>query len=194
MDSPAFSAAIAAIVSIFVAFLTTRASSTSKQRELLQVQFKEIVEKRLEFYPKLWKILVHYETNWTIDGKPKTREWAQEYLDSINGFNLEGGIFFSESIYEKFALLRHTLRQIVEETLPGQLVSSEDITLLRFIFYGDRAMHTPGISTYLKDDLGSYQVAVLQRRNEHLTSRKRLRVAQSASRRIWIRIPIFRRR
>jgi hypothetical protein len=192
MNSPAFSAAVAAVVSIPVALLTIKASSASKHKELLQIQFKEIVQKRLEFYPKLWRILVYYETNWTIDGKPKTREWAQEYLDSINEFNLEGGIFFSQAVYEKFALLRHALSQIIEEVPPKGLVSSEDITLVRLIFYGDRASHMSGMSTYLKDDLGSYRVVVLQMRNEEITPRKRIRSGIAPIRRSQIRIP-FRR-
>jgi hypothetical protein len=60
-------AVIAGVVSLVVAFLTTRSASRSTTSQLQQTQFKEIITKRIEMYPKLWRIHIHFETNWSLE-------------------------------------------------------------------------------------------------------------------------------
>jgi hypothetical protein len=74
---------------------------------------------------QMWRIPIGYETNWSIEGKPKTREWAEAFLRELNEFNLEGGLFFSQALYEKFADLRSTLTATVRETAAGAEVAPE---------------------------------------------------------------------
>lgn len=159
-STPAGTAAlVAGLVSVVVAFI----SYLSNQRAVRQAQFKDILAKRIELYPKLWRITILFETNWTNEGQPKTREWAQQYVDELNAFNLEGGLFFSQDLYTKFGELRHALYAAIEDTVPGAVVDVERTRQLRAIVYGNGK---PGLSTFLKDDLGSYLGLVVQSRKK----------------------------
>lgn len=164
--SPLVAAAVAAAVSILGTLLTIRATTSTSRNEARQTQFKEIVQKRIEFYPQLWRITIHFETNWTITKSPKTREWAQDYVNALNNFNLDGGIFFSQAVYTKFADLRATLTDAIDQTPPGAPIPPHLATTIRTIVYGTSPTDA-GLSTHLKDDLGSYQAALLQRRTPH---------------------------
>lgn len=171
--SPILAALIAGVVSLLVTRASTRAASRSKSDELLQTQFKEIITKRIETYPKLWRVHIHYETNWTLEGKPKTREWAKEYVAALNEVNLEAGLYFSQALYTKFFALRRLLYEAVNETEPGAEVL--DPLPIRLVVYGGNG--EPGMSTHLKDDLGSYRFSLLQARAEpkRLARARRLR-------------------
>lgn len=158
--SPVATALIAGVVSLVVAVLTTRSASRSTTNQLLQTQFKEIIAKRIETYPKLWRVHIRYETNWTLEGKPKTREWAEEYVAALNEINLDGGLYFSQAVYAKFGELRRALYEAIASTEPGELVPGTQE--IRLIVYGRGGQ--PGMSTHLKDDLGSYRHALLQLR------------------------------
>jgi hypothetical protein len=173
--SPAVTVLIAGAVSLIVTILTNRSTmvttmltnrstSQSATAQALQAQFKEILAKRIDNYPKLWRIHIHYETNWTLEGKPKTREWAQEYIHSLNDLNLECGLFFSQDLYVKFAKLRTALYEAINRTEPGDVIPTPDILAIRHIVYGGGG--EAGLSAVLKDDLGSYRSALLQRRAE----------------------------
>ena len=128
---------------------------------MTQTQFRDILKKRIEVYPKLWSISIRYETNWTIEDKPKDREWAQQYLEELSAFNVEGGLFFSQALYSRFHELRTALIQAMSQTSPGDVVNDQLTTKIRNIVYGNGG---PGLSTHLKDDLGSYRAITLQRR------------------------------
>lgn len=146
--------------------LTNRSTSQSARTQVLQAQFKEILAKRIEIYPKLWRIHIHYETNWALEGNPKTREWAQEYIHSLNDLNLECGLFFSQDLYVKFAELRTALYKAIDRTEPGDVIPTTETRAIRQIVYGGSG--DTGLSAVLKDDLGSYRSALLQRRVETL--------------------------
>lgn len=167
--NPAVTAAIvASLVSLLGAALAYRASTAaarhqveSARQQLEQSQLREVILKRIEIYPKLWRIPIHYETNWSIEGKPKNREWAAAFLSELNEFNLDGGLFFSQALYEKFAELRWALAEAVRVTAAGAQVAPDRVATIKAIIYGKDG---PGLSTYIKDDLGSYRAAVLQSR------------------------------
>lgn len=164
VSSPLIAAVVAAAVSIIGTLLTVRATTHTGSMQALQDQFKKIVQKRIEFYPKLWWIHINYETNWTLNKKPKTREWAEEYVEQLNNLNLEAGIFFSQAVYLRFFELRAALYRAIEATSPGDQVTDDMTCLIRQIVYGGPKIGGPGLSSYTKDDLGSYQTAMLQRR------------------------------
>jgi hypothetical protein len=73
-------------------------------------------------YPKLRRTHIHYETNWTLEGRPKTREWAEEYVAALNEVNLEAGLYFSQALYANFFELRRLLYQAIDESEPGEQV------------------------------------------------------------------------
>ena len=171
LNSPAAAALIAAVVSILGTLLTVRATVHTNHNAARQAQFQEIIKKRIEYYPKLWKIHIHYETNWTLADQRKTREWAQEYVQALNDFNLEGGVFFSQDVYAKFFELRQHLYQAIEATTPGAEIPSELTSQIREIVYGT-SQSGPGMSTHIKDGLGSYQHTIIQIRQPRGTRRR----------------------
>ncbi|WP_030771571.1 MULTISPECIES: hypothetical protein [unclassified Streptomyces] len=165
LNSPVVVALIAAGVSVVGTLLTVRATVRTNRNVAVQAQFQEIIKMRIECYPKLWKIHIRYETNWTLAGQAKSREWAEQYAREINDFNLEGGVFFSQPVYAKFHELRALLYQAMEATEPGAEVSQDLTNKIRQSVYGGPD-HGPGLSTHINDDLGSYQSASLVRANK----------------------------
>ncbi|MER5948276.1 hypothetical protein ABT127_19700 [Streptomyces sp. NPDC001904] len=156
LNSPVAVALIAASVSVVGTLLTVRAAARTNHNAAVQTQFQEIIKKRIECYPKLWEIHIRYETNWALADRPKTREWAEQYAHELNNFNLTGGVFFSQPVYVRFGELRHYLSQAVHDTPPGAEVSPELTYKIRLSVYGGPG-YGDGMSTHLKDDLGSYQ-------------------------------------
>ena len=164
MDDPTITAAlVAGLVSLIGGLISWFSSRSIARHEVRQAQFKDILARRIELYPKLWRIHIHYETNWALEGRVKTREWARQYVDALNEFNLEGGLFFSESLYGKFFELRAKLYEAIATTKPRRTVNEKLALEIRSIVYGNGG---PGLSTFLKDDLGSYQLASLQARTD----------------------------
>jgi hypothetical protein len=96
IDPTIAAALVAGAVSFAVGVISYLSNRSAVRHEVHQTQFKDILAKRLEVYPRLWRIHIQYETNWVLEGKPKTREWAEQYAAALNEFNLEGGLFFSE--------------------------------------------------------------------------------------------------
>ena len=128
---------------------------------LRQTQFIEILKKRIEIYPKLWSILIRYETNYVINEKLKNRLWACKYLEELNEFNIEGGLFFSEELYIMFDSLRATLIAAINETRDGELIREELVNKIRKEVYGISRKHL-GLSYHLKNSFGSYVPVAIQ--------------------------------
>lgn len=164
LDPKLIAAMIAGVVSLVVGIISYFSNRSAVRHEVQQAQFKEVIAKRIELYPKLWRIHIKYETNWVLDGRPKLREWAEEYASALNEFNLEGGVFFSEGLYRKFCELRSHLYAAIQETEPGEQVSKSRADAIRGAVYGEGGAE--GLATYEKDDLGSYRAVSLQRRIE----------------------------
>src|SRR5260370_35177827 len=95
-------ALVAGLVSVAVGVISYLSNRSTVRHEVRQTQFKDVVAKRIELYPGLWRIHIFYETNWNLEGKPKTREGAEHYVSSLNEVNLECGLVFSEALYTKF--------------------------------------------------------------------------------------------
>jgi len=169
LDPPIAAALVAGIVSILVGLIsyfssrfTVLSNVSALRHQVEQTQFQDVITKRIDLYPKLWRIHIHYETNWDLEEKPKTREWAQQYVTELNEFNLEGGVFFSQDLYVKFFDLRSQLYEAIKETEPNGTVNPSRAEAIREVVYGTEG--DPGLSTHLKDDLGSYRSVTLQRR------------------------------
>ena len=167
MDDKILAALIAGLVSLTVGLVSFLATRWKVEHELRQTQFRDILQKRIEIYPRLWSICIRYETNWVIDGKVKDRDWAQAFVAELNAFNIEGGLFFTEELYNSFGDVRAGLLRAVDETKPGEAVDPQLTAWIRIAIYGttdDKGRVIPGLSTHLKDDLGSYHATALQRR------------------------------
>ena len=155
-------ALIAGAISIVVGVISYISSRFAVRHEMQQAQFKDVIAKRIDLYPNLWRIHIKYETNWVLEGRSKSREWAEEYVSALNEFNLEGGVFFSQGLYNKFFQLRSFLYEAIRKTEPGEPVSQARVKAIRFAVYGGGKVK--GLATYEKDDLGSYSAVSLQRR------------------------------
>lgn len=162
MDPRVTAALVAGVVSVVVGVVSYFSNRAAVRHEVHQTQFKDILAKRIELYPKLWRIHICFETNWVLEDKPKTREWAQQYVSALNEFNLEGGLFFSEDLYGKFGELRSVLYDAIRSTNPNGIVNEALANRIRSVVYGSQGV--AGLSTYEKDDLGSYKSVTLQRR------------------------------
>jgi hypothetical protein len=158
-------AAVAAVVGVPLAgFFSHRSAMATVRRGGQQSQFSEVLRKRIEIYPRLWSIHIRYETNWELDRRPKTGGWAREYLDALNDLNVEGGVFFSQALYEKFFQLRAQLDAAAQQMPADALIPPDRVAAIHDIVYGKAG--DPGMSTIEKDDLGSYRPIELQRRRE----------------------------
>lgn len=153
---------VSTIVSLAVGVLSYLASKWQTEKQLQQSQLSSILTKRIEIYPRLWSIHIRYETNWTMENKPKDSKWVEQYLAELNEFNTENGLFFSQELYEKFFDLRQNLLEALASTPKGKLVDEDRARKIREVVYGNGAQ--AGLSTILKDDLGSYRSAALQQR------------------------------
>src|SRR5919206_3114922 len=118
LDPTVSAALVAGIVSVVVGLVSYISNRSAVRHEVQQGLLQDILAKRIEIYPKLWCINIHFLTNWYFEGKPMTKEWAQQYVSALNEFNLEGGLFFSEDLYRKFAELRRLLYEAIENTRP----------------------------------------------------------------------------
>ena len=92
-------------------------------------------------------------------------DWAKQYLSELREFNNEYGLFFSENLYKKFGELRGYLMEAIANTEDGEVVDTVLTSKIRLSVYGESAKK-PGLSTILKDDLGSYRATALQIRVE----------------------------
>jgi hypothetical protein len=154
---------VSGAVSLAGGAISYRSAGTTVRRQLQQTQFGSVISKRIELYPRLWRIHIFYETNWALEGKRKDRAWAQAYVEELNEFNLIAGVFFSQALYEAFFALRAALYDAIKMTAEGQAVPPDQVKKIRAIVYtgiGDM----PSLSTVEKDDLGSYRPVELQRR------------------------------
>jgi hypothetical protein len=161
-------AVIALAVSVFVSVVTSLVTLTVSKRqikaeldELRQTQLTEIVKRRIEVYPQIWSVILNYVINWQLEKKTRDKIWAKDFLSDLNKCNAENGIFFSESVYKKFYEFISALVKLEAKLSSDVDVTVEELKVLDDIFIGKAG--SPGLATYLKDDLGSYQSVVLQR-------------------------------
>lgn len=158
---------ISSVISLVIAFIGAIVSVWSSKHQvnsqiesLRQTQFTEIVKKRIEVYPKLWNIVLRYTTNWDIEGRPHDTSWVSSFLSAINECHAEIGVYFSQSVYEKFCNLRKALSDLEKKSRSGGKITEQDIRNISDIFSGKDG--TPGLATQLKNDLGSYRDTLIQ--------------------------------
>jgi len=128
---------------------------------LKQNQLSEIVKKRIEVYPKLWKIIITYGTEWVFEEKEYNIEWAKNYLNELREYNKEYGVFFSQEVYNSFFYLRHGLTKIIKNHKLNNTISQSECSDLYKIIINLTTMCEP-LSVVMKDDLGSYSKSIIQ--------------------------------
>jgi hypothetical protein len=156
-------AAGASLLGLVVTLATVYWQTRAKLNELLQDQFKEILVKRIEVYPKLWRILQEQLSDWERFERPVTEEWASTFLASLLAWNADNGVFLSQQTYEAFYVLRQKAFDVVQACSQGRSPTREDLRAIHAIFYGNYTDPGTGrqhfsLATCLKNDLGAYKV------------------------------------
>lgn len=132
------------------------------QKNIAGNALAELIIKRLEYYPKLWKILLTYGKNWKFNGKIYDGEWAKEFLNEINDCNCECGVYFSKDVYMCFHNLRSKLYEISASCSKDCWVSDFQLNEVNILLYGGQSA---GLCALMKDDLGNYQKTSLSVRS-----------------------------
>jgi hypothetical protein len=182
MDEKVATAWIAASMSLVVAlvgvaanFLITRLQVQTKINELTQAQFKDILAKRIEVYPELWRIaqtelsdlereekLVNpgwvqgkgwaEDAKWELDAK-----WAENLLMKLTDWHQDYGVFFSQASYDAFDRLREQIMDLAIKCDRGKRRPTiAEFQRLDEAYYKGSDGKFP-LSTHLKNDLGSYR-------------------------------------
>src|SRR6266446_3700411 len=99
-------AGVSAVVSVLVARWQARWQVQVKLDELTQTQFRDVLTKRIEAYPRLWHIMQTFTSDWRRAGKAVDCDWAQTFFDRLTAWHAEYGVFLSQSAYERFTDLR----------------------------------------------------------------------------------------
>jgi gas vesicle protein len=146
------------------------AQIASKEAELTQTQFKDILAKRIEVYPKLWNIAQTFLSDRSREGRLKDPNWepdaelAREFLKSLMAWHQENGVFLSEPSYRTFTRLRTEAFELVQRcNLEGYQPTRKNIQHLDELFTNvqDPIPNTDprslALSAWLKNDLGSFQ-------------------------------------
>ncbi len=143
---------------------TTLRKLEAEFEAIRQAQFSETLRKRSEYYPKLWSCIREFTTNWDSN-KPKDSRWVKAFLSALNNVDAEGGVFFSEAVYERFHELQYLLYSLEASYPPAKKISIDYLEKIDLIFRGGNGK--TGLATYLKDDLGSYRNISIQARSSN---------------------------
>jgi hypothetical protein len=124
--------------------------------EVRQTQFKDILAKRIEVYPKLWQILQASLSDRLRTGESVNKRWAKQLLQGLLAWHSQNGIFLTQASYSRFAELRAEVLTIYRKCEKGQQPTNNDLERLDVIWSGDASKNKSGLATELKNDLGSY--------------------------------------
>jgi hypothetical protein len=167
MDDKLTSALIAAAVSFLGAVLTARWQVRSKFEELMQAQYKDVLAKRIEVYPKLWTFLQTFLSDWRLEQKEVDDYWARTFLEKLVAWHSDNGVFLSEQAYIRFTRLRAVAVDIVRDCDKGKAPTEQDLVTLDKIYsIGEENLpksdpNRHGLAWWLKNDLGSYKSPAL---------------------------------
>jgi len=138
------------------------AKMENELESLRQSQISKILDKRIEAYPIVYKTLLKFHRHWLYERKPIDGNWSRNFLTELNKFNEDYGVFLSQPAYNCFAELRGLLIEIDFKLSRGKIASEHEMETLDNIILGKE--NSPGLGSFLKDDLGSYSVAAIQKR------------------------------
>ena len=172
---PTVISSLIAIIGVYVSFRTAKSQiklkSKSIENEVLKIeteleslkqsQISKILDKRIEVYPILYKTLLTFHRHWLYERKPINGVWSKNFINEINKFNEDHGVFLSQPAYNSFNELRGLLIEMDFKLSRGKIASEDEMGKLDDIILGKE--NYPGIGAFLKDDLGSYSIAAIQK-------------------------------
>jgi hypothetical protein len=135
-----------------------------EEEGLRQAQLTEILKKKIETYPALYKLISIYGRNWGIEAKPRDHAWASAFLKALVENNAKNGAFFSQRIYEQYGKLRTALEHLTHSLAQGREATEREMAEIFDIIRGttlSSGERAAGLGTYIKDELGSYVTAIV---------------------------------
>ena len=131
-----------------------------------QAQAAEIVKRRADTYPELYRIISDYGRSWDLLGKPRDAAWAGEFLGELLSNNAKNGVFFSKKVYEHYGYLREFLVSVLSRFTAGESIPKEAINLSLYAIImgkerGPDQERDAGLGSYLKNELGGYVEIIL---------------------------------
>ncbi|HEY6971828.1 MAG TPA: hypothetical protein VJA94_21635 [Candidatus Angelobacter sp.] len=167
MNPAVFAGIIAAVVSLIGSLLTFWAAHwqvRSKIEELTQAQFKDVQAKRIEVYPLLWTVLQTFTSDWRLAGRAADEMWISKFVENLNAWHAQYGVFLSDNAYRKFFQLRDRALKAAQNCNAGHDLT-EDLLALDLIYSGNAdetdEFNRNGLATWLKNDLGSFKIPAL---------------------------------
>lgn len=154
--------AAVALVGILVELRRLRSRIRELEEQNRQTQLLEVLKKRIECYPALWDVVISHTVNWPYTGAPRDWRWAESFLQGLDRWNAGHGVFFSAAANVRFKQLRGALVAISAGLDEGGVVTESSFRNLYYIVAGDPETGERGLTTYLRNDLGSYRVAAIQ--------------------------------
>jgi hypothetical protein len=146
----------------------------SEQEGARQIQLTEVLKKRIETYPALYEVLMVYGRNWELEGKPRDHAWADAFLRALLDVNAKTGAFFSVRVYHWFVELRALLEELRQTLMDGGVASEAGIDRLYDVIRGPMKpsgdSREPGLGSFIKDELGSYVLAIVSAEHTYETS------------------------
>lgn len=132
---------------------------------LHQNQLQDILRKRIEVYPHLWEVVtVHWQH---CDNNKKDKSWCKSFINELKRCNEQYGVYFSQAVYEQYHAFYMELKKIMLdlETFGG-IVDNSHISTIDLLWYGNEK-YGLGLASQLKNDLGSYKIALIQDKKNH---------------------------
>ena len=133
---------------------------------LHQNQLQDVLKKRIEVYPHLWEVVtVHWQH---FDNNKKDINWCKTFINELERCNEQYGVYFSQAVYEQYHTFYMELKKIMLnlETFGG-IIDNNDISTIDLLWYGNEK-YGLGLASQLKNDLGSYKIALIQDKSNHL--------------------------
>jgi hypothetical protein len=140
---------VSVIVAAITALITLWATRMRIDADILSLQLRDVLAKRIDAYAKLWSLLQSNVSDRIIERKQPTVEWLKEFLETLNACHAEIGVFLTQEVYAKFFEFRQAVIEIGTASATRPL-SWNDMQRLEEIWSRD------GLATNLKNDMGSY--------------------------------------
>jgi hypothetical protein len=137
--------------------------SNDVQKEITilhQNQLQEILKKRIEVYPYLWETVTIYWEH--CENNKKDKKWCSEFLNALKRCNEQYGVYFSEAVYTQYHTLFYELKGIyIDLRMLDTIIDKNHIEKINILWYGSDK-YGLGLASQLKNDLGSYKIALIQ--------------------------------
>jgi hypothetical protein len=138
---------------------TAREDIATRNEAARQTQMTEVLKKRIETYPELYRIISAYGRAWELSDRPWDLEWCETFLSDLLRNNEKNGAFFSNKVYESYGDLRGHLESLRSRLRHGGHVTDEDIEKLYAIIRGpikpSGDSRGPGLGSWMKNELGA---------------------------------------